>query len=101
VVADPNGLFLCGDTCQTIARGIGFRFTDVKQLFYGAQRQAEAAGRAARGWEGGPGVQMPRVVPLEINYRTHRWVESGGWTVLWVGGRTWPCQRCGWAGREC
>ena len=25
VVADPNGLFMCGDTCQTIARGIGFR----------------------------------------------------------------------------
>ena len=25
VVADPNGMFLCGDTCQTIARGIGFR----------------------------------------------------------------------------
>lgn len=25
MVADPNGLFLCGDSCQTIARGIGFR----------------------------------------------------------------------------
>lgn len=25
VVSDPNGLFMCGDTCQTIARGIGFR----------------------------------------------------------------------------
>lgn len=25
VVDDPNGLFLCGDTAQTIARGIGFR----------------------------------------------------------------------------
>ena len=28
VVADPNGLFFCGDTCQTIARGIGFRRGD-------------------------------------------------------------------------
>ncbi len=27
IVEDPNGLFLCGDTAQTIARGIGFRFT--------------------------------------------------------------------------
>lgn len=25
VSSDPNGLFYCGDTCQTIARGIGFR----------------------------------------------------------------------------
>jgi hypothetical protein len=27
LVSDPNGLFLCGDTAQTIARGVGFRFT--------------------------------------------------------------------------
>lgn len=26
VVSNPNGLFFCGDTCQTIARGIGFRW---------------------------------------------------------------------------
>jgi len=26
VCVDPNGLFYCGDTCQTIARGIGFRW---------------------------------------------------------------------------
>lgn len=26
VVSDPNGIALFGDTCQTIARGIGFRF---------------------------------------------------------------------------
>jgi hypothetical protein len=26
VVADPNCLFYAGDTAQTIARGIGFRF---------------------------------------------------------------------------
>lgn len=29
IVSDPNGLFLCGDTAQTIARGVGFRFTGV------------------------------------------------------------------------
>ncbi|PSC71609.1 TPR and ankyrin repeat-containing 1-like isoform A [Micractinium conductrix] len=70
VVADPNGMFLCGDTCQTIARGIGFRFTDVKQLFWEAQREA-AAERERRGAGGVGGVQMPAVIPLETNYRTH------------------------------
>ena len=30
VVEDPNALFYCGDTAQTIARGINFRFTDIK-----------------------------------------------------------------------
>lgn len=25
VCSNPNDLFYCGDTCQTIARGIGFR----------------------------------------------------------------------------
>ena len=34
VAADPNGLFYCGDTAQTIARGIGFRFADIRTLFY-------------------------------------------------------------------
>jgi hypothetical protein len=44
IVADPNGLFLCGDTAQTIARGIGFRFT-------GGGRGRLAA--AASGWAAG------------------------------------------------
>ncbi|GLI67622.1 hypothetical protein VaNZ11_011869, partial [Volvox africanus] len=34
VAADPNTLFYCGDTAQTIARGIGFRFTDICTLFF-------------------------------------------------------------------
>lgn len=31
---DPTGLFLTGDTAQTIARGVGFRFEDVKTMLY-------------------------------------------------------------------
>jgi hypothetical protein len=27
-------VFLSGDTAQTIARGVGFRFCDLKSLFY-------------------------------------------------------------------
>ncbi|KAL4457799.1 hypothetical protein ABPG75_012664 [Micractinium tetrahymenae] len=70
IVSDPNGLFLCGDTCQTIARGIGFRFTDVKQLFYQEQREAAEAAAERKGWVENA-VQMPDIVPLEVNYRTH------------------------------
>ena len=30
----PNSSFLAGDTAQTIARGVGFRFADLKTLFH-------------------------------------------------------------------
>ena len=32
-VEDPNGLFLTGDTAQTIARGLSFRFQDITTIF--------------------------------------------------------------------
>ena len=32
VAADPNSLFLTGDTCQTIARGVGFRFEELQTM---------------------------------------------------------------------
>ncbi|KAJ3089837.1 TPR and ankyrin repeat-containing protein 1 [Quaeritorhiza haematococci] len=34
ITSDPNRLFFTGDTCQTIARGVGFRFVDLKSIFY-------------------------------------------------------------------
>ena len=30
--SDPNNLMLAGDTAQSIAVGVGFRFTDVRQI---------------------------------------------------------------------
>lgn len=34
-------MFYCGDTCQTIARGIGFRFEDIRSMFFNEKaRQA-------------------------------------------------------------
>ena len=36
VCADKNALFFTGDTCQTIARGVGFRFEDLTTMFYQA-----------------------------------------------------------------
>ena len=28
-----RNIFFCGDTAQTIAKGVGFRFYDLKQIF--------------------------------------------------------------------
>ena len=30
----PNGLFLTGDTAQSIMRGVSFRFSDLRSVFY-------------------------------------------------------------------
>ncbi|PSC76135.1 TPR and ankyrin repeat-containing 1-like isoform A [Micractinium conductrix] len=85
IVSNPNALFLCGDTAQTIARGIGFRFTDIQTLFWEERRaqlvlEAAPAGAdaaAAGAWGGPPGkepspeVHMPLIAQLKVNYRTH------------------------------
>ena len=53
VTAEARGFVLFGDTAQTISRGVGFRFADVKQLFY---RQEKID---------------PTIHQLACNYRTH------------------------------
>jgi hypothetical protein len=53
---DPDQCFLAGDTAQTIARGVGFRFTDIKDIFHGMQRV------------------VPDTYTLVHNYRSHRGV---------------------------
>lgn len=55
LAGDKNGLFLCGDTAQTISRGVGFRFADVKALFHGLD----------------PSAATPALEHLSLNYRTH------------------------------
>ena len=47
-------LFFSGDTAQTIAKGVGFRFCDLRSLF------AESK------------LEMPTVAQLTMNFRTHR-----------------------------
>lgn len=94
VALNPNALFLSGDSAQTIARGLGFRFTDIQTLFYeegtaalAAQKKAAArlkarapvaaaataaengAGRVKKG--GGAPLEMPVIEHLNVNYRTH------------------------------
>ena len=93
---DKNKVFLAGDTCQTIARGVGFRFEDLRSLFY-AESQAEKAGAAlspkavvgAKGASGGamaaarrPDTQVPPVLQLSTNYRTHDGILRGAAFVV-------------------
>ena len=70
--ADPNAVFLTGDTCQTIARGVGFRFDDITTMFFHL-REAQAARLKAEGRTLAEGdcVQVPEVNKLSTNYRTH------------------------------
>jgi superfamily I DNA/RNA helicase len=59
VIRDPNRLFLTGDTAQTIARGLSFRFADIKSIFHKLQLQNARVGVPSE------------VVKLVNNYRTH------------------------------
>ena len=62
---DPNGLFFTGDTAQSIMRGIAFRFSDLKSLFFYSQQSYQALGFQA-------GVRVPnRLYQLTHNYRSH------------------------------
>jgi hypothetical protein len=63
--SDGNSLFLCGDTAQTISR-VGFRFQDLKNIFHDRQ-QAECK----RGLANEKQTQIPEVLQLEINFRSH------------------------------
>jgi superfamily I DNA/RNA helicase len=58
VAKDPNFMFMTGDTCQTIARGVGFRFEDLRSMFYHLRENDKR-------------IQVPELTKLEVNYRTH------------------------------
>ena len=48
-----KNVFFCGDTAQTIAKGVGFRFYDLKSVFENSK------------------VSIPNVIQLTRNYRSH------------------------------
>jgi superfamily I DNA/RNA helicase len=51
---DARALFLTGDTAQSIARGVGFRFSEVRRVFHFL-----------------PNVKPPEIQALPYNYRSH------------------------------
>ena len=56
-----NGFCFGGDTAQTIASGVGFRFQDVSRLFH----DYFMAGAVSKN------IQVPKIWSLSQNYRTH------------------------------
>jgi len=53
VTITNNNVFFCGDTAQTITKGVGFRFYDLKEIFSNKK------------------VEIPSVIQLTKNYRSH------------------------------
>jgi superfamily I DNA/RNA helicase len=62
-----NGFFFAGDTAQTIEKGIGFRFVDLRRQFWGAWFDP-----------------VPEVKTLTANYRSHRRILELATTVVEV-----------------
>ena len=61
---NPNNLFLTGDTAQSIMRGVSFRFSDLRSLFYKANKRVKNTGKKDK-------ITVPRVDKLTINFRSH------------------------------
>ncbi|XVF85500.1 hypothetical protein PTKIN_Ptkin17bG0122600 [Pterospermum kingtungense] len=63
-----EGFVFCGDTAQTIARGIDFRFEDIRSLFYNEfvleSKSATNDGKKEKG-------QISKCFQLSQNFRTH------------------------------
>ena len=66
VCHDKNGLFFTGDTCQTIARGVGFRFEELTTMFHHV-RARQLSELAAAGWQLDDLPRHQRVRVPEIN----------------------------------
>lgn len=67
IIKDPNNLFLSGDTAQTISKGIGFRFEDIRSLFY-------CFGNGELKYHNNDSfmkIITPAINQLSYNYRSH------------------------------
>ena len=62
ICKQQNGFFFTGDTCQTIARGVGFRFRELQGLFHYRLEQIPIYKDK---------YLVPEVHQLTINFRSH------------------------------
>ncbi|XP_053324251.1 TPR and ankyrin repeat-containing protein 1 [Spea bombifrons] len=64
-INDPNSMFLTGDTAQSIMRGVSFRFSDLRSLFYYASKNCGSGEKNSI-------VRKPKqIYQLYQNYRSH------------------------------
>ena len=61
----PNGLFLTGDTAQSIMRGVSFRFSDLRSVFYHISKHVDRyRGQKVK-------LRVPQLHTLTQNFRSH------------------------------
>ena len=61
----PNGLFLTGDTAQSIMRGVSFRFSDLRSVFHYISKNVDTSiGQRSV-------VKVPCIHKLTQNFRSH------------------------------
>ena len=61
----PNGLFLTGDTAQSIMRGVSFRFSDLRSVFYYISKHVDRSrGQKVK-------LRVPQLHTLTQNFRSH------------------------------
>jgi hypothetical protein len=86
VCHDKNGLFFTGDTCQTIARGVGFRFEELTTMFHHVRAkqlsELAAAGRQLDDLPRHKRVRVPEINKLAVNYRTHNGILGAASEVV-------------------
>lgn len=72
VCKNSKGFFFAGDTAQTIAQGVGFRFEELKDLFF----------NEFLGGVKSPSLHMPPIRQLKQNFRTHSGILKLANTVI-------------------
>ncbi|KAK1416344.1 hypothetical protein QVD17_32134 [Tagetes erecta] len=70
-----EGFIFAGDTAQTIARGIDFRFQDIRSLFYKEFLNSKTTGKQEKGI-------VSEIFQLKQNFRTHARVVGLAQSVL-------------------
>ena len=61
----PNGLFLTGDTAQSIVRGVSFRFSDLRSVFHYISKNVD------RSKQQKIKLKVPKLHTLTQNFRSH------------------------------
>ncbi|KAK2437779.1 P-loop containing nucleoside triphosphate hydrolase superfamily protein [Trifolium repens] len=82
-----EGFVFCGDTAQTIARGIDFRFQDIKSLFYKKFVQESKRGVYSKGKDK---MKVSETFLLTQNFRTHAGVLKLSQSIIEILFRFFP-----------
>jgi ATP-dependent exoDNAse (exonuclease V) beta subunit len=82
ICSDKNDMFFCGDTCQTIASGVGFRFEDLKCIFKTERDKQIQTNELQTEGVSKKLISVPKLNTLTLNYRTHNGILSAAAGVV-------------------